>query len=158
MTLLVYVSVVGVDRVSYGYLRSKLESERIVADSGLPWTILRATQFYDLIRKGARQLAKLPVVPVPAGFVVQPVDPGDVAARLAELALSEPAGRVPDMGGPQVYSYAELVRSYLRATGRRRWVVPVRLPGIRAIRAGALLPEPDAAAGRRTWEEFLATG
>jgi uncharacterized protein YbjT (DUF2867 family) len=125
---LVYVSIVGVDRLSYGYLRSKLESERIVADSGLPWTMLRATQFYDLILRGAKQLAKLPVIPVPAGFVVQPIDPAEVAERLAELALGAPAGRVPDLGGPRVYSFADLIRGYLRASafilalraGRRR--------------------------------------
>jgi uncharacterized protein YbjT (DUF2867 family) len=154
---LVYISIVGVDRLSYGYLRTKLECERLVAGSGLPWTTLRATQFYDLILRGAKQLARLPVIPVPAGFVVQPIDPGDVAARLAELALGEPAGRVPDLGGPRVYSFADLIRGYLRASGRRRWVVPVRMPGTRAIRAGGLLPAQPAGpvTGHRTWEEFL---
>jgi uncharacterized protein YbjT (DUF2867 family) len=62
---LLFVSVVGVDRVPYGYLRSKLAAERVVTDSGLPWTILRARQFYDLILTGAQKLAKLPVIPVP---------------------------------------------------------------------------------------------
>jgi uncharacterized protein YbjT (DUF2867 family) len=133
-----------------------------VSGSGLPWTTLRVTQFYDLIFKGARALARLPVVPVPAGFVIQPVDSGEVAARLADLALGEPAGRVPDMGGPQVLSFADLLRAYLRAGQRRRPVVPVWMPGIRAVRAGALLVPPEQsaapgyAAGRRTWEDFLA--
>jgi uncharacterized protein YbjT (DUF2867 family) len=157
---LVYISIVGVDRLPYGYMRSKLESERIVADSGLPWTMLRATQFYDLILRGAKQLAKLPVIPVPAGFLAQPIDPADVAARLAELALNPPAGQVPDLGGPQAYTFADLVRAYLRATGRRRPVIPIRMPATRAIRAGALLPTqqtaPQHIAGHRTWEEFLA--
>jgi uncharacterized protein YbjT (DUF2867 family) len=157
----VYISIVGSDLVSFGYVRAKLECERIVSGSGLPWTTLRATQFYDLIFKGAHTLAKLPVVPVPAGFVVQPVDSGEVAARLAGLALGEPAGRVPDMGGPQVLSFADLLRAYLRASQRRRPVVPVWMPGIRAIRSGALLVCGEAAAsgpatGQRTWEEFLA--
>jgi uncharacterized protein YbjT (DUF2867 family) len=159
---LVYISIVGSERVSFGYTRAKLECERAVAGSGLPWTMLRATQFYDLIYKGARALARLPVVPVPAGFVIQPVDSGEVAARLADLALGEPAGRVPDMGGPQVISFAGLLRAYLRARRRRRPVVPVWMPGIRAVRVGALLVPPEEAAapgyaaGQRTWEEFLA--
>ena len=102
------------------------------------------------------------MVPVPAGFVIQPVDSGEVAARLADLALAEPAGRVPDMGGPQVISFAELLRAYLRAGRRRRPVVPVWMPGIRAVRAGALLVPPEQAAapgyaaGQRTWEDILA--
>lgn len=86
---------------------------------------------------------------------------GEVAARLADLALSERAGRVPDMGGPQVASFADLLRAYLRAIHRRRPVVPVWMPGIRAIRAGAMLVPGQATtlghtAGQRTWEAFLA--
>ena len=97
---LVYISVVGADRVPinsavdramFGYFGSKLAAERVVAESGLPWTTLRATQFHDLILTVARALAKLPVVPVPAGSRFQPVDTDEVAARLVELALAEPA-------------------------------------------------------------------
>ena len=156
---LVYISIVGVDRYPHGYYRSKLASEGVVAGSGLPWTTLRATQFYDLIMKGARQLAKLPAIPVPADFMVQPVDSAEVATRLAELALGAPAGRVPDMAGPQVLSFADVIRMYLRAIGRPdRPVVPIRMPGTRAIRAGALYPEQQTGItlGRRTWQEFLA--
>ena len=96
---LVYISIVGSDLVSFGYVRAKLECERIVAGSGLPWTTLRATQFYDLIFRGARTLAKLPVVPVPAGFVIQPVDSGEVAARLADLALGGRRAGCPTWAG-----------------------------------------------------------
>jgi uncharacterized protein YbjT (DUF2867 family) len=164
---LVYISVVGadripvvsgVDRAMFGYFSSKLAAERIVADySGLPFTTLRATQFHDLILMVAQQMAKLPVIPAPAGFRVQPIDADEVAARLVELALREPAGLVPDMGGPRVYGAAELLRGYLRASHRRRPIVPLWLPGkaARVFRAGANLA-PEQAVGRRTWEEFLA--
>jgi uncharacterized protein YbjT (DUF2867 family) len=163
---LVYISVVGadripiasaVDRTMFGYFGSKLASERVVAESGLPWTTLRATQFHDLILTVARALAKMPVVPVPAGSRFQPVDADEVAARLVELALSEPAGLVPDLAGPRVYSTTDLIRGYLRAIHRRRPILPVWLPGraARAVRAGATLA-PEHAAGKRTWEEFLA--
>lgn len=147
----------GVDRAMFAYFGSKLAAERVVADSGLPWTTLRATQFYDLLLMVARQMARLPVIPVASGASFQPVDAGEVAARLAELALGPPAGLVPDMAGPRVYPMAELIRGYLRASGKRRLLVPVRLPGqaARALRAGANLA-PDRAVGRRTWEEFLA--
>ena len=156
---LVYISIVGVDRFPHGYFKAKLAAENVITGSGLPWTTQRATQFYDLILKGARPLGKLPVVPVPSGFVTQPVDSGEVADRLAELALGEPSGRVPDMAGPQVLAFAEVIRTYLRATGRRpRPLVPVWIPGIRAVRAGALYPDPlsQPTLGRRTWREFLA--
>jgi uncharacterized protein YbjT (DUF2867 family) len=164
---LVYISVVGADRVPiasrvdramFGYFGSKLAAERVVAGSGLPFTTLRATQFHDLILAVAQQMAKLPVVPLPAGFRFQPVDTGEVAARLVELALGEPAGLVPDMAGPKVYGAADLLRGYLRASKRRRRPsVPLWLPGkaARAFRAGANLA-PERAVGHRTWEEFLA--
>jgi uncharacterized protein YbjT (DUF2867 family) len=163
---LVYISVVGaeripvvsgVDRTMFGYFASKRAAEKVVADSGLPWTTLRATQFHDLMLMVARQLAKLPVMPVPAGVRFQPVDAGEVAARLVELSLGKPSGLVPVIGGPRVYEAAELLRSYLRASQRHRLLVPVRLPGkaARAVRAGANLA-PEQAVGRRTWEDFLA--
>jgi uncharacterized protein YbjT (DUF2867 family) len=163
---LVFISVVGADRIPvtsridramFGYFAAKRAAEQVIADSGLPWTTLRATQFHDLALLTIQQLAKLPVVPVPAGWRVQPVDPGEVADRLVELALDVPASLVPDLGGPRVYELAELVRGYLRARGRHRPILPLRLPGKanRAYRAGANLA-PDRAVGRRTWEEFLA--
>jgi uncharacterized protein YbjT (DUF2867 family) len=163
---LVYISVVGadripvasaIDRVIGGYFASKLAAERVVAESGVPWTTLRATQFYDLMLLLARGMAKLPVVPVPAGFRFQPIDTGEVADRLVELALGAPAGLVPDMAGPQVYPAAALIRGYLQARGHHRPIVMIRLPGnaARVYAEGANLA-PDRAVGRRTWEEFLA--
>ncbi len=163
---LVFISVVGADRVPvrtgvdralFGYFAAKLAAERVLADSGLPWTTLRATQFYDAMLKVARQMAKLPVIPIPAGIRFQPVDTGEVATRLVELSLGKPAGLVPDLAGPRSYEMKQLVRSYLQAAHRPRLMMPVRFPGkaARAIRGGANLA-PDRAVGRRTWEQFLA--
>ncbi|HMG30679.1 MAG TPA: NAD(P)-binding oxidoreductase [Jiangellaceae bacterium] len=162
---IVYISVVGadripvvsgVDRAMFGYFASKRAAELIVADSGLPWTTLRATQFHDLTLTTVQALAKMPIVPVPSGFKVQTIDAGEVAARLVELALGKPSGLVPDLGGPRVYTVKELVRSYLKATGKHRITMPMRLPGkaARAYRDGANLA-PERAVGHRTWEVFL---
>ena len=162
---LVYISVVGADRVPvasavdramFGYFAAKRAAEQVVAGSGLPWTTLRATQFHDLTLLTVRQLARLPVVPVPAGWRFQPVDPAEVAGRLVELALGAPAGLVADLGGPRIYALSALVRSYLQVRGRHRPILPVPTPGraARAFRAGANLA-PDRAVGHRTWEEFL---
>jgi uncharacterized protein YbjT (DUF2867 family) len=139
----------------FGYFGYKLAAERAIAESGLPFTTLRTTQFHDLVLTVARQMAKLPVLPAPA-VRFQPIDADEVAARLTELALGEPVGLVPDMGGPRVYAMADLLRGYLRATHRHRPIVPLRQPGkaAQAVRAGANLA-PEQAVGRRTWEEFL---
>jgi len=163
---LVNVSVVGADRVpvrrlidrmAFGYFDMKRKTELTVEASGLPWTTLRATQFYDLAFLVSEKLTKLPVVPYATHSAFQPVDTDEVAARMVELALGEPAGLVPDIAGPRVYQFSDLVRGYLRAAGRSRPFVPIHIPGAaaRAVRAGAVLA-PDRAVGKRTWEEFLS--
>jgi uncharacterized protein YbjT (DUF2867 family) len=153
---LVYVSIVGIDRVPFGFYRMMLANERVIAEAGLPWTVLRATQFHDLIAFMLRMLAKPPVVLLPSGLSFQPVDVREVGAELARLALGEPVGRAPDFGGPQVRPFNDLARSYLSIVGKRRAIVPIRLPGkvSRAFRAGGNLA-PEHAAGAITFEQYL---
>jgi uncharacterized protein YbjT (DUF2867 family) len=163
---LVYISVVGAsripvvsrfDRTMFGYFASKRAAEQVVEDSGLPWTTLRATQFHESMLMVLRQMAKLPVIPVPAGFRFQPVAAAEVADQLVELCVGKPSGLVPGLAGPRVYGMDELIRGYLRTSHRHRLILPVRLPGkaARAVRAGANLA-PERAVGRRTWEDVLA--
>jgi len=152
----VYVSIVGVDRIPTAYYRSKLAAERTIARSGLPWTALRTTQFHHFVEDLLGRLVRLPVVPVPRGWRFQPIDVDEVARRLTGVVASGPGGRLPDLGGPEVLLTAELVRDLLRTTGRRRPVVQVPLPGASsaAIRAGANLVS-DNRSGGRTWREYL---
>ncbi|MFD7873506.1 SDR family oxidoreductase [Streptomyces sp. NPDC059766] len=154
---LVYISIVGVDQVPLGYYRAKFAVERLIEESGLGWTVLRTTQFHDLVLQFLQGSAKLPVMLLPAGVADQPVEAAEVAARLAELAAGAPAGRVPDMGGPEVRTLPELARAYLRASGRRRPLLNVRLVGTtyQRFRAGGHLA-PNRAVGKVTFEQFLA--
>lgn len=154
---LVYISIVGVDRVPIRYYKAKLEVERLLEESGLGWTVLRATQFHDLVLRAVKSGARLPVIPVPRGLRVQPVDVREVADRLVELSLAAPAGRVPDMGGPEVLTLRELVRATLRAGGRRRVLLPLWLPGraFAAFRRGEHLA-PARATGKLTYDAHLA--
>lgn len=153
---LLYVSIVGIDRVPFAFYRRMLANERTIAESRLPWTVLRATQFHDLIAFVLRVLAKPPVMALPSGLKFQPVDVRDVGERLAGLALGEPIGRAPDFGGPQARTLDDLARSYLAIAGRRRPMVPIRLPGkvFGGIRGGGLLT-PEHAAGTITFEQYL---
>lgn len=162
---LVYISVVGADRIPmtgtidramFGYFGAKHSAEKIVTGSGLRWTMLRATQFHELFLTVAEQMSKLPLIPVPSGFRFQPIAADEVAQQLVDLALAEPAGLVPEMGGPNVHPMADLIRSYLRTKGKRRLLVHLPIPGkaAAAFRAGANLA-PDRAVGGLGWEEFL---
>jgi uncharacterized protein YbjT (DUF2867 family) len=154
---LVYISIVGVDRIPFSYYRTKLQAEQALEQSEVPWTILRATQFHDLVLTGLSALARLPVLAVPEGVSFQPVDAREVGSRLAGLATGPPARRVPDMGGPQVHSARALAQTYLTASGRRRRVLPVALPGrvFAGYREGHHLT-PQRAVGTVTFEQFLA--
>ncbi|MFH0516886.1 SDR family oxidoreductase [Streptomyces sp. M41] len=154
---LVYISIVGVDQVPLRYYRSKLAVERLIVESGLAWTVLRATQFHDLLVQLFQNVSKLPVMPVPAGVRDQPVEVAEVADRLAELALAAPAGRVEDIGGPEVRTLDSLARAYLAATCRRRRVVKVPLWGkaYRGFCSGGHLA-PGHTVGKGTFEEYLA--
>jgi uncharacterized protein YbjT (DUF2867 family) len=153
---LVYISIVGIDQVRLGYYRRKLAGEALVQSSGVPWTILRTTQFHDLAAMVCRQLARLPIAFAPS-IPLQPIDVREVAGRLVELAGGAPAGRVSDMGGPQVRRFGDLMHAYLDANGLRRPVAPLRLPGkaFHAFRNGYHLT-PDHAVGEITFEEYLA--
>jgi uncharacterized protein YbjT (DUF2867 family) len=154
---LVYVSIVGVDQIPWPYYKRKRQAEEMVSGSGLPFTIQRATQFHDLVLMALASAGRAPVLIVPSGTCCQPVDVADVAQRLAQIARSGPAdGFGPDLGGPQVLDAATLARDVLTATGRRRPVSQVRIPG--RVGAGFRAGHHLAACtprGTRTWHACL---
>ncbi len=153
---LVYISIVGVDRIPFFYYKQKLAAERLLESSGLPWTIQRATQFHDLVAGMTLAQRRLPAVFTLPGLRFQPVEVREVAARLAEPAQAAPAGRVPDMGGPEVQTAHRLAEATMRAAGWHRRVVSLPLPGktSAAFREGHNLC-PEQAAGTGTFEEYL---
>lgn len=156
VTHLVFPSIVGTDRVPLAYFRAKLDVERVIRGGSVPSTMLRATQFYQFILEGAQRLTRLPVVPVPSHFPVQPVDARDVAVRLVELALDAPNPAVPELVGPEELTFASMIRGYLARIGRHRPVWEVPFPGTREIRNGGLLSsDENRQLASTTWTEFL---
>jgi uncharacterized protein YbjT (DUF2867 family) len=153
---LVYVSIVGVDRIPFAFYRAKLDAERLVEDSGLPWTVLRATQFHDLMLMYLMRLSKGPVAVVARRSLFQPVDVGEVAERMAELVKGPAAGRVAELSGPRVESMADLMRSYLVAVRRRRPILELPLWGRLGAAfgvGGQLLTDGDR--GTVTFADYL---
>jgi uncharacterized protein YbjT (DUF2867 family) len=155
---LVLISIVGIDDIPLGYYRKKRVVEQLVTESGLPHTILRATQFHAFVERLFAAQRPLPLVLAPA-FEVQPIAAEEVAQRLVELAGAAPAGRVPDIGGPARHGLPELARVWAEAREARRPVVPLRLPGrvFGGYREGHHLV-PGPAYGRIAFEEHLAAG
>ena len=121
------VSIVGIDRVGGPYYKLKLAQEAAIRAGGVPWTIVRATQFHTLIAQVFAKSAKLGVVPS-LGAPLQPVDPREVGRVLADTAEAEPALGITQFAGPEIVSARELARRWRAATGSH--AVPVRLAGL----------------------------
>ncbi|MFW5417881.1 NAD(P)H-binding protein [Nocardiopsis sp. CNT-189] len=153
---LVLISIVGIDRIPLPFYRQRLEIERLLIGSGLPHTIQRATQFHSLIARVFAVQRPLPVLLAPR-LPLQPIDVADVADRLTGLASGEPAGRAPDIGGPEVLRAGVLARQWQRATGSRKPILQVSVPGrtFAAFAEGAGLV-PGAPFGERAFPEYLA--
>jgi uncharacterized protein YbjT (DUF2867 family) len=154
----VTISIVGIDLVSMSYYEAKLAQERALAAGDVPWTLLRATQFHQLVDAAFTSAARFGVRPTGTAKV-QPIDPGVVAARLADAALAAGAGRLPDLGGPRVQTLSELSAAWASARGKHR--LPLRVPAWgkigKALAAGALCDERGATPGE-DFEEWLRHG
>lgn len=153
---LVYVSIVGVDRIPFGYYRAKFAAEQVLLASGLPVTLLRVTQFHDFVDELLTTARRGPVLPVPMGWRVQPVDVAEVAAHLVDVAAGPPSGGVVEYGGPEALTVAELARAWAGARAPGAHVVATPVPGrmSAAVRDGAALPA-GGARGRRSYAEHL---
>ena len=126
---LVYVSIVGIDRIPFPYYARKLAAERALQASGQPYSILRATQFHsfvDFLLRRSAGAAPL-VMPLPAGYHMQSVDIGDVAERLLRAIADGPRGLLPDYGGPERLTVREAARLWKEARGVRKPIC--RFPG-----------------------------
>ena len=153
---LVFLSIVGVDRIPYFYYRDKVAIEEAIEASGIPFTILRATQFHSfpgeiLGMLGGRLFIKR--------VKVQPIGVIDTATRLAELATGAPAGRVADIGGPEILDASDIL-ARLQAAGRaKKRVLSIALPGTtyRGFRDGHHLAGLPGY-GTQTFDEWLTSG
>jgi uncharacterized protein YbjT (DUF2867 family) len=150
---LVSLSIVGVDRVPARYYRTKVAQEAVVREGPVPATVVRATQFHDLIGgwfAGAARFGVLPTGRLP----LQPVDVRDVAVALADSVEAGPGRDRDAIAGPEILRLHELARSWSAARGIRRLPVPVPALGpLRAVAAGALV-DASARRGTRTFADW----
>lgn len=154
---LLYISIVGMEGVAYPYYRQKLAAEKIVREGIVPWSILRATQFHTLMETFLGAFSKAPrLAAVPFEWQFQPVDTRDVAARVTDIITAQPAGALPDFGGPQVRTLKSLAESWLKARKLHKRLVNLTVPMkfSRQFAEGKLLV-PDHKDGKITFEQYL---
>jgi len=119
----VALSVVGTDRLlESGYFRAKLAQEKLIQSSGVPYTIVRATQFFEFIGAIAQSGTVGQTVRLPSALM-QPIASDDVAAALADFTLADPANRILELAGPEPFGIDEIARQYLADQGDPREVV-----------------------------------
>lgn len=150
----VVLSIVGVDRVDFGYYLGKRAQEDRVTAGPVPWTVLRATQFHEFTEQMLAGRGPLALVP---RMRSQPVAAAEVADRVVELALAAPAGHAEELAGPEVHEMPDLVRRLAARRGLRRPVLGVRLPGATgaAMTGGGLLPTGPGRRGTQTFDAWL---
>ena len=153
----VAVSIVGTDRTpDNGYFRAKVAQERLIEKSGIPYTIIRSTQFMELLPHIATSATEGSTVRVSPGLF-QPIAADDVAAVVADVALAAPRNGIVEIAGPERAPFDEIVARYLKAIGDPRTVV--RDPAARyyggRVEERSLVPLGDARLGRIGLDEWL---
>lgn len=150
----VALSILGAADAPHGYYAGKAAQEQAVASGPVPWSILRAAQFFEFAHQVATKVGPLVMVPAMRS---QPLAASEVATRLVEIAEAGPMGDAADLAGPREERMVELTRAWWAATGARGRIIEVPIPGGfgKAIRSGAILPGPDAQLTTQTFEEWL---
>ena len=155
---IVFVSIVGIDGVGYPYYRTKVAAERVIKEGGVPWSILRATQFHDFMEILLRGFSRVPgITAIPLRWQFQPVDSSEVARRVVDVARGEPAGMLADFGGPEVRTFESIAQSWLAARNEKRRLVnmPVPFQFGRQVAEGKLTC-PDHKVGLITFDQYLS--
>jgi len=152
----VALSIVATDRTDNGYFRAKVVQEKLVVASGIPYTIVRSTQFMEFLGGIADSSADGNKVRLPP-ILFQPIAADDVAVSVAEIALAAPRNGVVEIAGPEGAPFNEIVARYLKAIGDLREVVPdpeARYWGGR-VEERSLVPLGEARLGRIGLDEWL---
>ncbi len=152
----VALSIVGTDRSDNGYFRAKVAQEKLIRASGIPYTIVRATQFMEFLGAIANSGADGNVVRISPGLF-QPIAADDVAANVAEVALAAPRDGIVEIAGPERAPFNEIVARYLKAVGDPREVASdpeARYFGGR-VEERSLVPLAEARRGRIGLDEWL---
>jgi len=153
----VALSIVGDDRApDIGYFRAKVAQEKLIETSGIPYTIIRSTQFLEFLRAIADSSADGNMVRVSPGLF-QPIAADDVAAIVADVALAAPRNGIVEIAGPERAPFNEFVARYLKAVGDPRKVVSdpeARYYGGR-VEERSLVPLGEARLGRTGFDEWL---
>jgi uncharacterized protein YbjT (DUF2867 family) len=152
----VALSIVAVDRTDNGYFRAKLAQEKLVEASGIPYTIVRATQFLEFLRAIADSSADGNVARLPS-CLFQPIAADDVAANVADVAVAPPRNGIIEIAGPERAPFHEIIARYLKAVADPRQVVRDPKAGYWGgrVEEHSLVPLGEARLGRIGLDEWL---
>ena len=153
----VALSVVGTDKLAQsGYFRAKIAQEALIRQAGIPYTIVRSTQFLEFLGGIAQSAGKADTIHLTPALI-QPISSDDVADAVADAALAAPVNGMIDIAGPERFRMSDLVQRYLQATGDRRTVVadPAARYFGADLQEGTLVPEGEARLGHIRFEDWI---
>jgi uncharacterized protein YbjT (DUF2867 family) len=151
-----FISVVGTDQTSFTFHQVKLACEALVRDSGIPYANLRLAQFHEFIDLLLHMFTYLPIGFLPMDWKSQPIDAGEAADQVVRVVGARPPGPLPDVAGPEVLTFKEMLREWQQARGSHKPVLHLPVPGkLSAAARKGLLTAPNARVGKMTWAQWL---
>lgn len=156
---IIYISIVGVVKSDYPYYKTKVAVENMIKECGIPFTILRTTQFHNLILNIINGLERINgIINVPEGMKFQSIDVGEVAGYLVEMISEDDCGLLQERGGPEILGIEEMVKSYLEVSGLKNTFKLCEIKNERndMFSSGINLC-PSNNFGKITWRQFLRT-
>jgi uncharacterized protein YbjT (DUF2867 family) len=154
---LIYISIVGIDKVPFNYYQQKLASENAIKASGIPFTILRATQFHEFIHQIISTFLKYRIGLLPKKVVSQPIQTEVVAKELYRLSLEQSANKTYEIGGVEALTLEQMVMEWQLLTGKKRWILNFPIFGSlgKTFRNGSLTTSHKTTESI-TWKQWLA--
>lgn len=152
----IYPSIVGMERIPMKYYKCKLQVESLIMESGIPFTILRATQFHNLVERLFNTFSRYPITILPSKMQFQTIAVEEVAAAFVEICDGEPLGCAPDIGGPEIMTVKEMHQIWREALAKRNKFVPLflPLPVIKGFVKGDNT-NSEIKSGEITWRDWL---
>ena len=153
----IYISIINVDKSDYAYYQTKIKVERMIAGSGIPFSVLRTTQFHNYVLSMLKTFDKKNgAIIVPDGMHFQSIEVKEAAALLVDLAQKEPVGLLRGVGGPELLKFEEMAKTYLKVLGRND---ELKIKSIQDEEYDRYRSEnniwPTNSYGHVTWEAFL---
>lgn len=148
----VFISIVGVEVAPIKYFKTKRKCELVLMNSGLPYSIIRSTQFHEFFEQEIKNKINKKISIVP-NLLYQPIDVAMVAQQLVAICSKQPIQGIKEIGGPQQLHFVDAIRAYKKKIGNRHWVISI--PSFLLGKLGSVLTTKNQIAHSTSWTDYI---